>query len=88
MRWMILLIFLTILSGCASTAAPVVTHNPVRIPANLLTPIPHPVILDYPVTVNILLITISQYEALLDKANDRFEEIYFIQDIISLEENK
>lgn len=86
---LVCLVSLVLFSGCAAgNGAVTVVSNPVRIPANLLTPLQHPVIVEYPVTVSVLLITISRYEALVDKANDRFEEIIFIQDVISLEENK
>lgn len=67
------------LCGCSTAANVKVVNNPIKIPANLLTPLPHPMATDYPYTVNTLLIIISQYEATVDKANDRFEEITYIQ---------
>lgn len=70
---------LIILCGCSTATSVQVISNPIRIPANLLTPLPHPIAIDYPYTVNTLLIIISQYEATVDKANDRFEEIIYIQ---------
>jgi len=68
---------LILFTGCSQRTVTVIDNN--HIPANLLTPLAHPIAVR-PYTVNMLLIIISQYEAVVDKANDRFAEIIFIQD--------
>lgn len=53
--------------------------NTTRVPEYLLAPIPHPVVGDTICTVEDLLLIIRQYDDKLEVANDRFEEIRFIQ---------
>lgn len=71
----LLLFLLTCCTGCALSSRVV----PQRVPSNLLVPIVHPEVTEYPVTVETLLAVIGQYGMKLEEANDRFTEIQFIQ---------
>lgn len=70
----ILLCLLTSLQGCAQSTPP----PQQTIPESLLTPLPVP-ILELPVTVEDLLLHVSELEGFLDIANARFEEIRILQ---------
>lgn len=69
---------MNLLQGCGHSQT-VIKNNTIRIPDNLIAELQHPIATDYPYTVHTLLIIISQYEALIEKANDRFREIKIIQ---------
>lgn len=72
----ILLCLLTSLAGCArSTPQPQPRQT---IPESLLTPLPVP-LLELPVTVEDLLLHVSELEGLVDIANARFDEIRILQ---------
>lgn len=70
----ILLCLLTSLQGCAQSTPP----PRQTIPESLLTPLPVPM-LELPVTVEDLLLHVSELEGFLDIANARFEEIRILQ---------
>lgn len=57
-----------------------VVSNTIRVPKYLLIPLEHPVSYSHPYTVEDLIIIISEYESVVEKANDRFIEINYIQD--------
>lgn len=79
-RVLIISLVLLGLCGCTASRDIQINSNPISVPLSLLTPLQHPVATGYPHTVNTLLITINQYEALVDRANNRFEEIIYIQE--------
>lgn len=83
-KYICLVLLMLCLCSCTTQRDVQIINNPIKVPASLLTPLSHPIVSDYPYTVNTLLIIISQYETMVDKANDRFGEIIFIQS----EENK
>lgn len=74
--YLISLFLMSYLTACTHSAE--VTG---RVPENLLVDIPHPVLEEREATVRDLILLIAEYQAKLEKANDRFAGIRDLQEI-------